>query len=101
MVAARRALCQCAHESSNIAGMTAVGVRELSHHTSRYLAQVRAGQAIDITDRGHVIAVITPVGHADHRRRRPRIGGYRSTEPWTAEQVDAELAGAFGSDAAR
>jgi prevent-host-death family protein len=79
--------------------MTSVGVRELSHHTSRYLARVKAGQSLEITERGRVIAVITPATLDDQPQRpRPKVGGYRSKKPLTAEEIDAELARGFGDD---
>jgi prevent-host-death family protein len=83
--------------------MTSVGMRELSHHTSRYLAQVKAGRTLEITERGRVVAVISPppgVG-APSGRPHPRIGGYRSGRPLTAEEIDAELARGFGDDGHR
>lgn len=76
--------------------MSSVGVRELSHQTSRYLARVKAGQTLEVTERGRVIAVISPVGTVERPRRRPRVGGYRSERPLTAEEIDAELAQGFG-----
>lgn len=81
--------------------MTSVGVRELSRHTSRRLARVKAGQSLEITERGRVIAVITPAVGAERRRRRPRVGRCRSDEPLTAEEIDGELADGFGDDARR
>lgn len=79
--------------------MTIVGVRELSHHTSRYLAQVKSGRTLTITERGRVVAVLSPAGRADGPQRpRPRVGGYRSDRPLTAEEIDAELARGFGSE---
>jgi prevent-host-death family protein len=79
--------------------MTSVGVRELSHHTSRYLSRVKAGQSLEITERGRVIAVITPaIRSSQPRRPRPKVGGYRSRKPFTAEEIDAELAQGFGDD---
>jgi len=79
--------------------VTAIGVRELSHHTSRYLAQVKAGRTLAITERGRIIAVISPAPSTEEQvRRRPRVGGYRSAKPLTAEEIDAELARGFGSD---
>lgn len=82
--------------------MTTIGVRELSHHTSRYLAHVKAGRILTITEHGRPIAVVSPAGQAQDRQRvRPRIGGYRSTKPLTAEEIDAKLAEGFGSDARR
>lgn len=79
--------------------MSPVGVRELSHHTSRYLARVKAGQSLEVTEHGRVIALITPaVGSERPRRPRPKVGGYRSERPLTAEEIDADLAGGFGDD---
>lgn len=82
----------------DMAAVDTVGIRELSHHTSRYLTQVKAGRTLEITERGRVIAVVTPAAHREPRPPRPRVGGYRSTKPLTAEEIDAELAREFGSD---
>jgi antitoxin (DNA-binding transcriptional repressor) of toxin-antitoxin stability system len=41
--------------------MTAIPIRELSHHTARCLALVKAGESVDITERGTVIGRIIPV----------------------------------------
>jgi prevent-host-death family protein len=78
--------------------MSSVGVRELSHRTSRYLAQVKAGQRLEVTEHGRVIAVLVPVSDEETRRRpRPKIGGYRGRKPLTSEEIDAELARGFGA----
>ena len=42
--------------------MASVGVRELNQQTSQILDRVRAGETIEITDRGVPIAEIRPVG---------------------------------------
>ncbi len=77
--------------------MSTVGIRELSHHTSRYLAQVKAGNAITITEHGRPIATISPADDGQPGGKpRPRIGGYRSGAPLDAEGIDAELAAGFG-----
>lgn len=39
---------------------TRVGMRELSQHTARVLALVRAGDTVEVTDRGQTIARIVP-----------------------------------------
>jgi len=39
-----------------------VGVRELRDHLSRYLDRVRDGDELIVTDRGHAIARVVPVG---------------------------------------
>jgi len=72
-----------------------VGVRELSHSTSRYLARVKAGETLEVTEHGHVIAQITPVVPAQPRRR-PRVGYASSGDPTAARRVDELLAGGFG-----
>ncbi len=38
--------------------MTRIGVRELRQNASVYLAQVKAGQVVEITERGTLIAVM-------------------------------------------
>lgn len=39
-----------------------VGVRELRNNLSRYLDRVRDGEELVVTDRGHAIARMLPVG---------------------------------------
>jgi len=39
-----------------------VGVRDLRNHLSRYLARVRSGDEVVVTDRGRAIARVVPVG---------------------------------------
>lgn len=40
-------------------------MRELNQYPSRVIARVRAGETIDVTDRGRVVARLTPVAPAD------------------------------------
>jgi prevent-host-death family protein len=42
--------------------MRTVGVRELKNRLSEYLRQVRAGESVLVTDRGEVVAELTPPG---------------------------------------
>lgn len=42
--------------------MKTVGVRELKNRLSEYLRQVRAGESVLVTDRGEVVAEISPPG---------------------------------------
>jgi prevent-host-death family protein len=42
--------------------MAEAGVRDLRDHLSRYLERVRAGEELTVTDRGHPIARLVPVG---------------------------------------
>jgi len=39
-----------------------VGVRELRQNLSRYLERVRAGELLDVTARGQVVARLVPAG---------------------------------------
>ena len=42
--------------------MERIGVRELNQNTSQVLARVSGGETLEITDRGHPIARLVPVG---------------------------------------
>jgi antitoxin (DNA-binding transcriptional repressor) of toxin-antitoxin stability system len=50
--------------------VTAIPIRELSHHTSRTMALVKAGETVDITERGKVIGRIVPVDPTHDVRAR-------------------------------
>jgi prevent-host-death family protein len=41
--------------------MSSVGVRELRQRASELLRRVQAGESIEITDRGHPVAVLSPM----------------------------------------
>lgn len=84
--------------------MKTVGIRELKNRLSEYLRDVRSGEGVLVTDRGRVVAELTPPGqeaaHPDlpsgllalakrglvtlaedgtHRRRYPRLA--RASRP--------------------
>ena len=40
--------------------MSRVGVRELRQHASRYLERVKAGEVVEVTERGKLVALLTP-----------------------------------------
>ena len=40
--------------------MKRIGVRELRQHASRYLELVKAGQTVEVTERGRLIALLSP-----------------------------------------
>ena len=42
--------------------MERIGVRELRQHASRYLARVKAGETVEVTERGELVALLTPPG---------------------------------------
>lgn len=50
--------------------MTAIPIRELSHQTARTMAPVKAGDTVDITERGKVIGRIVPVDPSHEVRAR-------------------------------
>ncbi|WP_026455094.1 type II toxin-antitoxin system Phd/YefM family antitoxin [Saccharomonospora iraqiensis] len=40
--------------------MERIGVRELRQNASRYLARVRMGETVEVTDRGELVALLAP-----------------------------------------
>ena len=48
--------------------MNRIGVRELRQHASRYLAQVKAGETVEVTERGRLIAKLVPPEPAETAR---------------------------------
>lgn len=40
--------------------MERIGVRELRQHASRYLDKVKAGETVEVTERGHLVALLVP-----------------------------------------
>ncbi|MGH8220406.1 MAG: type II toxin-antitoxin system Phd/YefM family antitoxin, partial [Steroidobacteraceae bacterium] len=44
--------------------MKTVGVRELKNRLSEYLREVRLGECVLVTDRGEVVAALSPPGQA-------------------------------------
>lgn len=40
--------------------MERIGIRELRQHASRYLARVKAGETVEVTDRGKLVALLVP-----------------------------------------
>lgn len=43
------------------ADMERIGIRELNQNTSRYIALAKAGETIEITERGQLVAKLVPV----------------------------------------
>jgi len=50
--------------------MLRIGVRELRQNASRYLAAVKAGQTVEVTERGILVALLTPPRPAQGVRER-------------------------------
>ncbi len=47
------------------AAMERIGVRELRQHASRYLARVKAGEPVEVTERGKLVARLVPAPAAE------------------------------------
>jgi antitoxin (DNA-binding transcriptional repressor) of toxin-antitoxin stability system len=47
-----------------------IGVRELRQNASRYLALVKAGETVEVTDRGELVALLAPPDGARSSRDR-------------------------------
>lgn len=42
-----------------------IGVRELNQHTSRYIGKVKDGETVEVTEHGHLVALLVPVPRTD------------------------------------
>jgi prevent-host-death family protein len=56
--------------------MKRIGVRELRQNASRYLALVKAGHTVEVTERGELIALLVPAQRS-HSARDQLIGAGR------------------------
>lgn len=54
--------------------MERIGVRELRQHASRYLDRVKAGESIEVTERGTPVAVLVPAARDEVRERLVQDG---------------------------
>jgi prevent-host-death family protein len=50
--------------------MTRIGVRELRQHASRYLDLVKAGETVEVTERGELVAMLVPPSPGTTARER-------------------------------
>jgi len=50
--------------------MERIGVRELRQYASRYLDRVKAGETVEVTERGRLVALLVPPGRARDARER-------------------------------
>jgi len=50
--------------------MERIGVRELRQHASRYLSRVKAGETVEVTERGQLVALLVPPDPATSSRDR-------------------------------
>lgn len=51
-------------------GMERIGVKELRQNASRYLALVKGGETVEVTERGKLVALLTPPSDARNARDR-------------------------------
>ncbi len=67
--------------------MTSVGIRELKNRLSHYVRLVKRGEAVQVTDRGVVVAELRPPGEGNIDRSNPdveallRLGNVTIGEP--------------------
>ena len=51
-------------------GMERIGVRELRQHATRYLRRVKAGETVEVTERGQLVALLVPPAPGTTERER-------------------------------
>ncbi len=67
--------------------MTSVGIRELKNRLSHYVRLVKRGEAVQVTDRGVIVAELRPPGEGSIDRSNPdveallRLGNVTIGEP--------------------
>ncbi|MBM3691766.1 MAG: type II toxin-antitoxin system prevent-host-death family antitoxin [Actinobacteria bacterium] len=71
--------------------MNRVGVRELRQNLSVYLDRVKAGESLEVTERGHPVAVLTPLRDPDDPIERLRAQGRLRPAALTVEALPAPL----------
>lgn len=54
--------------------MERIGVRELRQQASRWLSRVAAGETIEVTDRGRLVAILAPPREVSTRERLLEAG---------------------------
>lgn len=50
--------------------MERIGVRELRQHATRYLSKVKAGETVEVTERGRLVALLVPPKPSTSARER-------------------------------
>lgn len=50
--------------------MERIGVRELRQHATRYLGRVKAGETVEVTERGRLVALLIPPAPAATEREQ-------------------------------
>ncbi|HEU4490889.1 MAG TPA: type II toxin-antitoxin system prevent-host-death family antitoxin [Jiangellales bacterium] len=60
--------------------MARIGIRELRQHASRWVARAAAGETIEITDRGRLVAALGPPPRGNRYERLVGTGEIRPPE---------------------
>lgn len=50
--------------------MTRIGIRELRQHASRYISMVKAGETVEVTERGKLVALVVSPAPSEAARDR-------------------------------
>ena len=79
--------------------MVRIGVRELRQHASRFLDQVKRGETVEVTERGHLVALLVPPTPSATERDR-LIGQGRLLPAHRAFEVPEAIVGAEATAAA-
>ncbi len=80
--------------------MERIGVRELRQHASRYLDRVKTGETVEVTERGHLVALLVPPSAALTARDRLVAAG-RLIPASRSLHIPRRVAAAGGSGGTR
>lgn len=75
-------------QRSTLLGCKRIGIRELNKHTSRYIARVKAGETIEVTEHGRLVARLVPAPRGPSKLDA-RPGGQRVLRAMTANSYPA------------
>jgi len=80
--------------------MMRIGVRELRQNASRYLSRVKAGETVEVTERGRLVALLVPPGSERSARERLIADGILlpSSGPFTLPPRVAAKPGDLSTD---
>lgn len=74
--------------------MRRIGVRELRQHASEHLRRVRAGETVEITERGRPVAMLVPLGTETGRLDLLTLQGRLGADLGDVLELGAPLAAA-------
>lgn len=81
--------------------MGRIGIRELRQHASRYLSRVKAGETFEVTDRGRLVAILSPPAPGATGRERLTAAGLLqpATRPFAVPPLGNPVPGARRTEA--